>query len=164
MMCFYRIDILKKQLYIKSVRISSAVPEDSLLPSPRSQPLKGSQYSDFIPNGFILPSFEFYLYWIIQYMLLYLGFFFFYIYIYIYVYIYIKFHLFTFGCAGSLQLHGLFSNCSKEKLLWASCSKWGLLSSCGVQTYCSGLSCCRAQALSTWAQQFRLPSSRAQAQ
>ena len=31
--------------------------------------------------------------------------------------------------------------------LFSSCGDWGLLSSCGVQTYCSGLSYCRAQAL-----------------
>ena len=103
-MCFYRIDILKKQLYIKRVRISSAVPEASLLPSPRSQPLKGSQYSDFIPNGFILPSFEFYLYRIIQYMLLYLGFFFLYIYIYIYNFIYLLLAVLDLCCCMGSSL------------------------------------------------------------
>ena len=32
-----------------------------------------------------------------------------------------------------------------------SCGKWGLLSSCRVQTSCSGFSCCGAQAVCTWA-------------
>ena len=45
---------------------------------------------------------------------------------------------FIFGCAGSLLLCGLFSSCSKQ----------GLVSSCGLQTsHCSGFSCCGAQAL-----------------
>ena len=48
-------------------------------------------------------------------------------------------NLFTVGCAGSLLL------CA-----FSSCSKWGLLTSCGawVSRY-SGFSCCGAQALST---------------
>ena len=48
--------------------------------------------------------------------------------------------LFIFGCAGSSLLRGPFSSCS--------CSKRGLLSSCGVQaSHCSGPSCCRAWAI-----------------
>ena len=41
-------------------------------------------------------------------------------------------YLFTYGCAGSSLLHGLFS----------SCGEWGLLSSCDARAYCSGSSCC----------------------
>ena len=42
-----------------------------------------------------------------------------------------------FWLAGSLLLGGLFS----------SCSKWGLLSRCGVRAFrCGGCSCCRAGA------------------
>ena len=52
-----------------------------------------------------------------------------------------KIYLF-FGCTGSSLLTRAFS----------SCCKWGLLSSCGVHTYCGGFSCCRAQALRTQAQ------------
>ena len=49
-----------------------------------------------------------------------------------------KDYLFIFGCAGSLLLCGVFSNCSEG----------GLLSSCGAQaSHCSSFSCCRAQAL-----------------
>ena len=44
----------------------------------------------------------------------------------------------VFGCAGSLLLHRLFSNFSKE----------GFLSACGVQaSHCGGFSCWGAQAL-----------------
>ena len=36
---------------------------------------------------------------------------------------------------------------------FCSCGKWGLLSSCGVQaSHCSGFSCCKVQALGSWAQ------------
>ena len=46
--------------------------------------------------------------------------------------------LFTFAYAGCSLLHGLFSNCSK----------WGVLSRCGVQSSnFDGFSYCRAQAL-----------------
>ena len=42
-------------------------------------------------------------------------------------------YLFLFGCAGS------------SLMLFSSCSKQGLLSSCGVQaSHCGGFSCCRA--------------------
>ena len=51
-------------------------------------------------------------------------------------------YIFIFGCAGSLLLLGLFSRYGKR----------GLLSSCGVRaSHCSGFSCCRAQALGSWA-------------
>ena len=44
-------------------------------------------------------------------------------------------YLLTFGCAGSLLLHGLSSSCNDQ----------GLLSSCGSGvSHCSGSSCCRA--------------------
>ena len=50
--------------------------------------------------------------------------------------------LLIFGCAGSSLLHRLFSSCSEQ----------GLLSSCGVRaSHFDGFSCCRAQALGTWA-------------
>ena len=45
-------------------------------------------------------------------------------------------YLFTFGCAGSSLLCQLFSSRGKQ----------GQLSSCGVQTYCSGFSCWRTRA------------------
>ena len=49
-------------------------------------------------------------------------------------------YLFIFGRAGSLLLHGLFSSCSKQRLL----------SSCGGQaSHGSGFSCCGAWALGT---------------
>ena len=45
---------------------------------------------------------------------------------------------FTFGCARSSLLQGLFSSCGKQELL----------SSCGAQAaHCGGLSCCGAQVL-----------------
>ena len=47
-------------------------------------------------------------------------------------------YLFIYGCAGSSWLCGLFSSCSKR----------GLLSSCGVRAFhCDGFSCCRTPAL-----------------
>ena len=47
-------------------------------------------------------------------------------------------YLFIFGCVGAALLHGLFS----------SCRKWGLLSSCNVQSSYSGdFSCYKASAL-----------------
>ena len=72
-------------------------------------------------------------------------------------------YLFTFGCAGSLLLHWLFSRCGER----------GLLSSCSAcASHCGSFFCCGAQALGrpglssccTWAQQLRFPGSRAQAQ
>ena len=49
---------------------------------------------------------------------------------------------FTFGCAGSSLLHGLFS----------SCGEWGLCSSCSAGvSHCDGFFCCAAQALGVWA-------------
>ena len=71
--------------------------------------------------------------------------------------IYMYTYVFTFGCAGSLLLLGLFSRYGKR----------GLLSSCGVRaSHCSCFSCCRAQALghagfhscSPWAPEHRLNS------
>ena len=61
----------------------------------------------------------------------------------IYIHFYINIYNFTyFGCAGSSLLRGLFSSCSEQ----------GLLSSCGVRaSHFGGFSCCRAQALGTWA-------------
>ena len=62
-----------------------------------------------------------------------------------------RIYLLIFGYDGSSLLHRPFS----------SCSKWGLLSSCGAQaSHCGGFSCCRAWALglagfsscSVWAQ------------
>ena len=48
------------------------------------------------------------------------------------------YHLLIFGCAGSLLLCGFVSSCGER----------GLLSSCGTRaSYCSGFSCCEAQAL-----------------
>jgi len=48
------------------------------------------------------------------------------------------YHLLIFGCAGSLLLRGFVSSCGEQ----------GLLSSCGTRaSYCSGFSCCEAQAL-----------------
>ena len=56
----------------------------------------------------------------------------------IFFFIILFMYSFIFGCAGSLLLCGLFSSCSKQ----------GLVSSCGLQTsHCSGFSCCGAQAL-----------------
>ena len=47
-----------------------------------------------------------------------------------------------FGCAGSSLLGRLFSSCGGQ----------GLLSSCGAQaSRFNGFSCCRAQALDSWA-------------
>ena len=47
----------------------------------------------------------------------------------------------------------------------ASCSKQGLLSSCGAQAcHCGGFSCCGAPALGIGLQQLQLPGSRAQIQ
>ena len=47
-------------------------------------------------------------------------------------------YLVSFGCAGSLLLHGLFSGFSER----------GLLSGCGAQaSHCDDFSCCRAWAL-----------------
>ena len=72
-------------------------------------------------------------------------------------------HLLIWGCAGSSFLCRLFSSCSKQ----------GLLSSCGGRTsHCGSLSCCRAQSLgptgfsscSMWTQYFWFPGPRAQAQ
>jgi len=74
----------------------------------------------------------------------------------------VLFYLFSFGCAGSIAV---------QVLLYLQ--RAGALASCGVQvSHCGGLSCCRAWVLghagfrscSTWAQYFRLPGSRAQAQ
>ena len=47
-------------------------------------------------------------------------------------------YLFTFCCAVSSSMYGLFSSCGEQ----------GLLSGCGTQaSHCSGFSCCRAQTL-----------------
>ena len=73
------------------------------------------------------------------------------------------FYLFIFGCVSSSLLCGLFSSCSKQ----------GLLCSCGTQaSHCGGFSCFGAWALGhsdfrscdTWAQQLQLLGSKAQAQ
>ena len=46
----------------------------------------------------------------------------------------------------------LFLYLAVLSLRFSSCSEWGLLSSCWAQaSHCSGFSCCRAQALGTWA-------------
>ena len=59
-----------------------------------------------------------------------------------------KSYSFTLGYAGSLSLHRLFSSCSKR----------GLLSSCGAQaSHCSGFSCCIARALGAWASVVEAP-------
>ena len=54
--------------------------------------------------------------------------------LFFYINIYNFIYLFIWGCAGSLLLHAFFS----------SCSKWGLLPSCGAwASHCSDSSCCR---------------------
>jgi len=51
---------------------------------------------------------------------------------------FVFYYLFIFGCVGAALLRGLFS----------SCRKWGLLSSCNVQSSYSGdFSCYKASAL-----------------
>ena len=58
------------------------------------------------------------------------------------------FFKFIFDSIGSLLLPGLFY----------SCSKWGLLSSCGSwASHCSDFSCCRAQALGVQASVVAAP-------
>ena len=67
----------------------------------------------------------------------------------------LKSSLFIFGCTESSLLCPGFLQLRRA----------GALSSCAVQaSHCGGFSCCRARAPGTWAQQLRLPSSRAQAQ
>ena len=51
------------------------------------------------------------------------------------------FYLFTFGSAGSLLLHGLFSSCGEQGLL----SSWGAWAS-----HWGDLFCCRAWVLACW--------------
>ena len=64
----------------------------------------------------------------------------------VYIHPFLKF---IFGCAGSLLLHRLFSSCSKQ----------GLLSSCGVQdSHCSGSSC-GEQAVGTQASVVAVPQA-----
>ena len=64
------------------------------------------------------------------------------------------FYVFLFGCAGSSLLHGLLSSCNLQA------SHFSGFSCCGAQALaCEGFSSC-----SMWAQQLRLPGSRAQAQ
>ena len=61
----------------------------------------------------------------------------------LFLYIYII-YLLICVCISILAVLGL--RCCMQA--FSSCNKWGLLSGCGAQaSYCSGLSCCRAQAL-----------------
>ena len=72
----------------------------------------------------------------------------------------IGFYFVGFGCAGSSLLCGLFSGCSE----------WGRLSGCRAQALTAvaslavdaGSECVGFSSCITWAQQLRLPGSRAQ--
>ena len=66
-----------------------------------------------------------------------------------------NFYLFSFGCAGSSLLHGLFCSCGKQGLV-SGCSAWAC--------HCRGFSCGAGGLGHTWAQSLLRSSSRRQAQ